>query len=122
MTRSRRSPGAGVVAVKPAAPPRNPFGRDAVEIFKIDRATIVVKLRTLLHEINETAEEMEMVAVETVFTESLSRVLVRQAKKLRATGRELTSLIPLVRRAHMPGRAAGRSRKPMPRRRRKPQR
>lgn len=78
------------------------IGRDAAQIFEIDRSNMVIQLRSLRREIEAGAEEMEMVAAERVFREALCRALVKEAGKLHVTARELTSLKRLVERAHMP--------------------
>jgi hypothetical protein len=75
---------------------------DKKGIFQIDRSAMARQLRNLRREIEVAAVEMEMVAAEKVFRESLSRALVKEAGKLRVTSRELTILQRLVERAHMP--------------------
>jgi len=77
------------------------IGRDAAQIFEFDRSSMILQLRSLRREIEAGAEEMEMVAAERVFRESLSRALAKEAGKLHVTARELTVLKRLVRRAHM---------------------
>ncbi|MGC2494821.1 hypothetical protein, partial [Candidatus Binatus sp.] len=57
---------------------------DQNEIFEIDRAKLVLQLRTIRRAINESAEEMEMVAIERVFVQSVSQALTRTSRKLYA--------------------------------------
>jgi hypothetical protein len=75
---------------------------DQHEIFEIDRANVVIQLRTLQRAIDESAEEIEMVAIERVFGKPLSRALTRGGQKLRLTARDLNRLLRLVERAHVP--------------------
>lgn len=75
--------------------------RDTVEIFEIDRSAMVLQLRTLRNAIDEGAEEMEMVAAESVFRKSLSRTLTRSARKLHLVARDLNRLLRLVELAHV---------------------
>lgn len=76
--------------------------QDAAMIFEIDRSNMVVHLRGLQRDIDQGAEELEMVGAERVFGESLSRALVEVAGKLRATARTLTGLLRSVERAPIP--------------------
>ena len=55
---------------------------DDAGIFEIDRSNLVLQLRTLRRTINEGAEELDMVAIESVFVKSVSRALTRAANKL----------------------------------------
>ena len=75
---------------------------DRNDIFEIDRSSMVLQLRTIRRAINESAEEMEMVANERVFAESLSRTLARSARKLYQLSEDLSGLRRLVERAHLP--------------------
>jgi hypothetical protein len=75
---------------------------DQHDIFEIDRSNMVLQLRTIRRAINESAEEMEMVANERVFAESLSRNLTRSARKLYQLAEDLTGLHRMVERAHLP--------------------
>jgi hypothetical protein len=70
--------------------------------FEIDRSTVVSELRNLKSAIEEGAKQIEMVAAERVFDQSLSRELVRRARKLQLVARDLNGLLKLVARAHMP--------------------
>ena len=74
---------------------------DAVQIFEIDRSTVVFQLRSLRRAIDEGAQEMEMVAAERVFSRSLSQTLIRKARKLHLVARDLNGLLRLVERAHV---------------------
>jgi len=88
------------------------------EIFEIDRSNVVLQLRTLRHAIDEGAQEIEMVAAERVFGKSLSRTLMRKARKLRLIAKDLNGLLRLVERAHAekpPGRTAPKSERSSPR-------
>jgi len=88
------------------------------EIFEIDRSNVVLQLRTLRHAIDEGAQEMEMVAAERVFAKSLSRTLMRRARKLRVVAKDLNSLLRLVERSHVerpPARPAPKSERSSPR-------
>jgi hypothetical protein len=78
------------------------IGRDPAQIFEFDRSNMLLQLRSLRHEIEVGAVEMEMVAIERVFREPLSRALAKEAGKLHVTARELTILKRLVQRAHLP--------------------
>jgi hypothetical protein len=70
------------------------------EIFEIDRSNVVLQLRTLRRAVNEGAQEMELVAAERVFAKSLSRTLMKRARKLHLTAKDLNGLIRLVERSH----------------------
>jgi hypothetical protein len=75
---------------------------DRQDIFEIDRSNVVAQLRIIRRAINESAEEMEMVANERVFAESLSRTLTRSARKLYQLAEDLSGLHRMVERAHLP--------------------
>jgi hypothetical protein len=92
---------------------------DQQGIFEIDRSNMILQLQSLRREIEVGAEEMEMVAAERVFRESLSRALVKEAGKLHAIARELSMLKRLVERAHMPKTPGPPTLRLVPRRRRK---
>jgi len=70
--------------------------------FEIDRSTVVSELQNLKSAIEEGAKQIEMVAAERVFDQSLSRELVRRARKLQLVARDLNGLLKLVARARMP--------------------
>lgn len=55
---------------------------DQHEIFEIDRSNLVLQVRTIRRAINESAEEMEMVAIERVFVKTVSAAQNRTARKL----------------------------------------
>jgi hypothetical protein len=91
---------------------------DQPAIFEFDRSNLVIQLRTLQHTIDESAEELEMVAVERVFAKALSRTLTRKARKLHLLAEDLDGLLHQVEQAGGP-KAPGRSGpKPKPRNRR----
>jgi hypothetical protein len=87
------------------------------EIFEIDRSNLVRQLRTLRRAINESAEEMEMVAIEQVFVKRVSQALIRTARKLYRGAEDLSGLQRLIERAHVPGAFNGSDPKPKPRHR-----
>jgi hypothetical protein len=89
------------------------------EIFEIDRTNLVRQLRTVRRAINESAEEMEMVAIEQVFVKRVSQALIRTARKLYRGAEDLNGLQRLIERAHAPGALNGSDPKPPPRNRRK---
>jgi hypothetical protein len=92
---------------------------DDTEIFEIDRSNLVLQLRTIRRAINESAEEMEIVAIERVFIKSVSQALARTARKLYRVSEDLSALHRMVEQARPPT-APGRSpRKPTPGNRRK---
>ena len=70
--------------------------------FEIDRSTVASELQNLKGVIEEGAKQIEMVAAERVFDQSLSRELVRRARKLQLVARDLNGLLKLVARARMP--------------------
>ena len=72
------------------------------EIFEIDRSNLVRQLRTVRRAINESAEEMEMVAIEQVFVKRVSQALIRTARKLYRGAEDLNDLQRLIERAHPP--------------------
>jgi len=82
------------------------------EIFEIDRANLVRQLRTIRRAINESAEEMDMVAIEQVFVKRVSHALVRTARKLYRVAEDLSGLQRLIERAHAPGALDGSDPKP----------
>jgi hypothetical protein len=75
---------------------------DDISIFEIDRSNLVLHLRTLRRAINEGAEEIDMVAIESVFAKSISRALIRAARKLYLAAEDLAGLLRLVERASVP--------------------
>jgi hypothetical protein len=77
---------------------------DDAEIFEIDRSNLVLQLRTLRGTINEGAEEIDMVAIESVFVKSVSRALTRAARKLHLAAEDLDGLLRLVEQASVPKR------------------
>jgi len=89
------------------------------EIFEIDRSNLVLQLRTIRRAINESAEEMEMVAIERVFVKSVSQALARTARKLYRVSADLSALQQMVEQARPPSAPARSSRKPPQRNRRK---
>ena len=92
---------------------------DETEIFEIDRSNLVLQLRTIRRAINESAEEMEMVAIERVFVKSVSQALARTARKLYRVSADLSALHRMVEQARSPSAPARSSRKPPQRNRRK---
>jgi hypothetical protein len=87
------------------------------EIFEIDRSNLVRQLRTIRRAINESAEEMEMVAVEQVFVKRVSQALIRTARKLYRGAEDLNGLQRLIERAHLPKPPERSNSKPTPRNR-----
>jgi hypothetical protein len=75
---------------------------DDTEIFEIDRSNLVLQLRTLRRTINDGAEEMDMVATESVFIKSVSGALTRAARKLYLAAEDLDGLLRLVEGASVP--------------------
>jgi hypothetical protein len=75
---------------------------DDTEIFEIDRSNLALQLRTLRRIINEGAEEIDMVAIESVFVKAVSRALTRAARKLYLAAEDLDDLLGLVERANVP--------------------
>jgi hypothetical protein len=75
---------------------------DDTEIFEIDRSNLALQLRTLRRIINEGAEEIDMVAIESVFVKAVSRALTRAARKLYLAAEDLDGLLGLVERANVP--------------------
>ena len=92
---------------------------DDAEIFEIDRSNLVLQLRTLRGTINEGAEEIDMVAIESVFVKSVSRALTRAARKLHLAAEDLDGLLRLVERASVPKRPGRPEPNRTPRNRRK---
>jgi hypothetical protein len=87
------------------------------EIFEIDRSNLVRQLRTIRRAINESAEEMEMVAIEQVFVKRVSQALIRTARKLYRGAEDLNGLQRLIERAHLPGPPERSNSNPTPRNR-----
>ena len=75
---------------------------DQHDIFEIDRSNLILQLRTILRAINESAEEIEMVAIERVFVKSVSQALTRTARKMYQLAKDLTVLLRIVERANLP--------------------
>ncbi len=92
---------------------------DKHEIFEIDRSNLILQLRSIRRAINESAEEMEMVAIERVFVKSVSQALTRTARKLYRVSEDLNGLHQVVERAHLPNEPEQSNSKPPPRNRRK---
>lgn len=90
------------------------------EIFEIDRSNLVLQLRTIRRAINESAEEMEMVAIERVFVKTVSQALTRTARKLYRVAEDLADLHRLIERARLPAALHQSGPKPKPRNRRNP--
>ena len=93
---------------------------DHARIFEIDRSNLVLQLRTIRRAINETAEEMEMVAIERVFVKPVSQTLTRTARKLYRLAEDLYGLNRMIVQAHPPTASGRPKRKPTLRKRRKP--
>jgi hypothetical protein len=74
----------------------------ASSYFEIDRSTVARELQSLESTIEEGAKQIEMVAAERVFDQSLSRALAKRARKLHLVARDLNRLLRLVERARMP--------------------
>jgi hypothetical protein len=89
---------------RPATLPTNNFDLrlDENDIFEIDRSDLILQLHTIRRAINESAEEMEMVAIERVFVKSVSQALTLTARKLYRVAEELNALHRIVARAHLP--------------------
>jgi deoxyribose-phosphate aldolase len=75
---------------------------DRQDIFEIDRSHVVAQLRIIRRAINEGAEEMEMVAIEKVFVNSVSQALTRTARKLYQLAEDLSGLHRMIERASLP--------------------
>lgn len=109
-----------------ANPPKTPnqllslLEGDDTKIFEIDRSNLVLQLRTLRRTINDGAEEIDMVALESVFVKSVSRALTRASGKLYMVAENLDGLIDLIERAHAPKWSGRTDSKRKPRIRRKP--
>lgn len=91
---------------------------DQHDIFEIDRSHVVAQLRIIRRAINEGAEEMEMVAIEKVFVNSVSQALTRTAGKLYRVAEDLNDLHRMIERTHLhkqPARSNPKS-QPLPRR------
>jgi hypothetical protein len=97
---------------RPAIPPKTPnqllslLEGDDAGIFEIDRSNLILQLHTLRRTINEGAEEIDMVAIESVFVKSVSRALTRAANKLYLAAEDVGGLVRLVERAIVPKAAA----------------
>ena len=92
---------------------------DEHDIFEIDRANVSLLLRIIRGAINESAEEMEMVAIERVFVDSVSKALARTARKLYRVAEDLIGLHRMIERAHPPKEPERSNSKSRPRPRRK---
>ena len=88
---------------------------DQNDIFEIDRSNLILQIRTIRRAINESAEEMEMVAIERVFVNSVSQAITR---KLYRVAEELNGLHRMIERTHLPKQPARSNPKsqPLPRR------
>src|SRR5580700_6565090 len=75
---------------------------DHARIFEIDRSNLILQLRAIRRAIDETAEEMEMVAIERVFVNSISKALASTARELYRLSEDLNGLHRIVKRAHLP--------------------
>jgi hypothetical protein len=75
---------------------------DQKDIFEIDRSNLIAQLRIVRRAINEGAEEMEMVAIERVFVNSVSQALTRTARKLYQFAEDLNGLHRMIERASLP--------------------
>ena len=75
---------------------------DQQDIFEIDRSNLIAQLRIVRRAINEGAEEMEMVAIERVFVNSVSQELTRTARKLYQLAEDLSGLHRIIERATLP--------------------
>ena len=75
---------------------------DRHDIFEIDRSNMVAQLRIIRRAINDSAEEMEMVAIERVFAKSVSQALTRTARKLYQLAEDLSGLHRIIERATLP--------------------
>jgi hypothetical protein len=105
-----------------ALPENSDSWLDQDEIFEMDRSNLVLELRTIRRAINESAEEMEMVAVERVFVDSVSRNLARTARKLYRVSEDLHGLHRMVERARVPKQPEQSNSKPPPRNRKEKRR
>ena len=94
---------------------------DQHDVFEIDRSNLALQLRAVRRAISESAEEMEMVAIERVFVEPVSQALTRTARKLYRITKELNGLHRAVERARPPKEPERSNSKPKPRPRRKRQ-
>jgi hypothetical protein len=75
---------------------------DKRDIFEIDRSHVVAQLRIIRRAMNEGAEEMEMVAIEKVFVNSVSQALTRTARKLYLLAEDLNGIHRMIERASLP--------------------
>jgi len=85
--------------------PRKPANEE-LRYFEFDRSTVASQLQSLEDAIAEGAKQIEMVAHERVFDQSLSRALLRRALTLHLVARDLSVLLRLVRGARLPNTAA----------------
>ena len=92
---------------------------DDTEIFEIDRSNLALQLRTLRRIINEGAEEIDMVAIESVFVKAISRALTRAARKLYLAAEGVDAILRRVERANVPKALARPEQNRKPRNRRK---
>src|ERR1700685_2994402 len=110
---------------RPSVHPKTPnqllnlLEADDTEIFEIDRSNLVLQLHSIRRAINESAEEMEMVAVERVFVKFVSQALARTARKLYRVSEDLSALHRMVEQARPPTAPGRPPRKPPPRNQRK---
>ena len=93
---------------------------DQHDVFEIDRSNLVLQLRAVRRAISESAEEMEMVAIERVFVKPVSQTLTRTARKLYRLAEDLYGLNRMIELAHAPAAPVRSKRKPRPRNRPKP--
>jgi hypothetical protein len=70
--------------------------------FEADRNVVVRQLKAVGNAIDETGNEMEMIAVEKVFDPGLSKVLTDEARTLQRMARGLDNLRQEVARARFP--------------------
>ena len=94
---------------------------DQHDIFEIDRSNLVLQLRIISRSMKESAEELEMVAIERVFVDSVSRALIRTARILYRDSEDLSGLLQMVERTHLPKEPERSNLKPRQRSRRKGQ-
>jgi hypothetical protein len=96
-TRRRRA-----ILSKTANPLLSLLEGNDTEIFEIDRSRLVLQLRTLRRTIHEGAEEIDMVAIESVFVKAISRALTRAARKLYLAAEGVDAILRRVERANVP--------------------
>jgi hypothetical protein len=96
-------PGKPKIARQGTVLPETFYSRmDRHDIFEIDRSNMVAQLRIIRRAINDSAEEMEMVAIERVFVNSVSQELTRTARKLYQLVEDLSGLHRIIERATLP--------------------